>query len=326
MPPGTRRDRIPTDYTLWVSVVAVHTTVVTNIRAEDLLHLLELARAGRAVEAARRLGVRHTTVARRIEALEKATGRRLVDRTPRGWLLTDEGEKLIKYAETIEATLHMVAELDTGVSARGVGGTVRIAAQDGVGATIIADAIIELRQTHPRLEVELTTATRRFDMTSRDYDVAVSLQRPPTGQFAIRRLTDYRLYLYATPEYLETHPPVRRKEDLADHAIAWYIESLLDLPELESFESNVFPKRPALRSSNIFAQLRFVKSHGAIGLLPQYLVEDDPAPFTRVLPDDITVVRTFWLVTRKESLNSGRVKAVVDVLTHHMADSQRRFM
>lgn len=304
----------------------MQTDAVSNSRAGDLLYLLELARTGRVVEAARRMGVRHTTVARRVSALEKSTGRRLVHRTPRGWVLTDDGEELLKYAESIEATLHLVEELDRDGTARGIGGTVRIAAQDGIGATVVADAIVELRLAHPRLEIELATATRRFDISSRDYDVSVTLQEPRMSQFVVDRLTDYRLGLYATPEYLDQHPSIDRREDLAQHTIAWYIESLLDLPELESFETNIFPRRPALRSSNIFAQLRFVKSHGGVGLLPQYLIVDDPAVLTPVLPDDVSVVRTFWMVTRKDTLNSARVRAVVDHLTRHVEAARDQFL
>lgn len=304
----------------------MQTDAVSNSRAGDLLYLLELARTGRVVEAARRMGVRHTTVARRVSALEKSTGRRLVHRTPRGWVLTDDGEELLKYAESIEATLHLVEELDRDGTAHGIGGTVRIAAQDGIGATVVADAIVELRLAHPRLEIELATATRRFDISSRDYDVSVTLQEPRMSQFVVDRLTDYRLGLYATPEYLDQHPSIDRREDLAQHTIAWYIESLLDLPELESFETNIFPRRPALRSSNIFAQLRFVKSHGGVGLLPQYLIVDDPAVLTPVLPDDVSVVRTFWMVTRKDTLNSARVRAVVDHLTRHVEAARDQFL
>lgn len=305
---------------------AMHTGLVSTNRAEDLLYLLELARAGRVVEAARRMGVRHTTVARRISALEKRTGRRLVHKTSHGWLLTDDGEELLKYAESIESTLHLVDAQLRGGATRGLGGTVRIAAQDGIGATVIADAVVEIRRAHPRLEVELTTATRRFDISSRDYDVSVTLQHPRMNQFAVRRLTDYRLGLYATPAYLEEHSSIRRPEDLADHTVVWYIESLLDLPELESFDNKIFYSRPALRSSNIFAQLRFVKSHGGVGLLPGYLVDDDPATLRPVLPTEVSVQRTFWMVTRKDSLDSVRVRTVVDFLTQYVQAARSRFL
>ncbi|MQA16353.1 MAG: LysR family transcriptional regulator [Pseudonocardiaceae bacterium] len=298
---------------------------MTNVRADDLLHLLELARAGRMVDAAQRLGVEHSTVSRRIAALEKAIGRRLVDRTAGGWLLTDDGQQLITHAESIESALHSAAQLAVSRHDRGLSGTVRIAATDGIGSTVVAEALVELRRAHPHLEIELTTATRRFDITSKDYDVAITLQRVQSRRLAVMRLTDYALGLYATRQYLETHPAVRRREDLADHPLAWFVESLLDVPELDVFETDVIPRRPVLRSSNIFAQLSFVTAHGGIGLLPKYLVVDRPE-LEPVLPDEVSVRLTFWLVARRESLSLARVQAAVEHLSAHVASSQHRLL
>lgn len=298
---------------------------MSNVRADDLLHLLELARAGRMVDAAQRLGVEHSTVSRRITALEKAIGRRLVDRTSGGWTLTDDGEALITHAESIESALHSAAQVAAGQHGRSLSGTVRIAATDGLGSTVVAEALVELRRAHPLLEIELTTATRKFDVTSKDYDVAITLQQLQSRRLAVRRLTDYVLGLYATRHYLETHPPVRRREDLAGHALAWYVESLLDVPELDVFETDVIRQRPVLRSSNIFAQLSFVTAHGGIGLLPRYLVVDR-SDLVPVLPDDVSVRLSFWLVARKESLSLARVQAAVECLTTHVASLQHRLL
>lgn len=297
---------------------------MNNLNANDLLHLLELARTGRLVDAAQRLGVEHTTVSRRIAALEKAVGRRLVHRTPNRWLLTDDGEQLLAHAETIESTMHAVAELGVNRRSSNLGGTIRVAAMDGIGSTLVARALVELQRAHPQLEIELTTATRRFDVSYRDYDVAITLQRLQSRRFAIRHLTDYNLELYATREYLETHPPIRRPEDLAGHTFIWYVESLQDVPELDIFEENVVTRRPILRSSNIFAQLTFVLASGGIGLLPRFLVVDRPE-LEPVLPENVSVRRTMWVVVRRESLYLTRVETTLHHLSTHITALQDRW-
>ncbi len=298
---------------------------LSHIRADDLLYLLVLARSGRLSDAAQRLGVEHTTVSRRVAALERSVGRRLVDRTSQGWLLTDDGEAMVVHAEKIESALHDVDQLTVSPRSLSLGGTLRIAATDGIGSTVTAEALVELRREHPRLEIELTTATRRFDVTSKDYDVAITLQRLPSQRLAVIRLTDYSLGLFATRDYLENHPAIRCREDLADHALAWYIDSLLDIPELDVFDSNVLPQRRVLRSSNIFAQLSFVTAGGGIGLLPWYLVAQNQQ-LERVLPDDVSVRLTFWLVARKQSLGLARVQAAVNCLRHYFLSIQDRLL
>lgn len=293
---------------------------MVDLRADDLIYLLEVVRTGRLTDAARRLGVEHTTVSRRIAALEKAVGRRLVHRTARGWRLTDDGEGLLNHAEAVESAIHAVAQLSVGAHSS-LGGTVRIAAPDGIGCTVIPDALVGLRIAHPQLEVELTTATRRFDVMSRDYDVAITMERARSRRLAVRHFTDYMMGLYATPEYLATHPSVRQRDDLAKHALVWYVESLLEVAELDIFESHVAPSRPVLRSSNIVAQLRFVTAHGGIGFLPRFLVmnRDDLVP---VLPDEVSARRTMYLVARRESLGLARVTATVDALIAHVGTIQ----
>lgn len=293
---------------------------MVDLRADDLLYLLEVVRTGRLTDAARRLGVEHTTVSRRIAALEKAVGRHLVHRTARGWRLTDDGEGLLNHAEAVESAIHAVAQLSVGAHSS-LGGTVRIAAPDGIGTTVIPDALVGLRLAHPQLEVELTTATRRFDVMSRDYDVAITMERARSRRLAVRHFTDYMMGLHATPEYLATHPPVRRRDDLARHALVWYVESLLEVAELDIFESHVAPSRPVLRSSNIAAQLRFVTAHGGIGFLPRFLVmnRDDLVP---VLPGEVSARRTMYLVARRESLGLARVTATIDALIAHVGTIQ----
>lgn len=294
---------------------------MNHLNANDLLHLLELARTGRLVDAAHRLQVEHTTVSRRIAALEKAVGRRLVHRIGNRWLLTDDGEKLLSHAETIESTLYAVGELGAGSRGSSLGGTVRVAAMDGIGSTVVARALVQLQRAHPQLEIELTTATRRFDVSYRDYDVAVTLQHLESRRFVIQHLTDYKLELYATSQYLERHPPIRTRDDLAGHTFVWYVESLLDVPELEIFDEHVTKSRPTFRSSNIFAQLAFVLAGGGIGLLPRFVVADRPE-LQPVLQDEVSVRRAMWVIVRRESVNLARVQATLRYLTSHVAKLQ----
>ena len=65
---------------------------------DDLRYFLALAREQRVSAAGRALGVKHTTVARRVEALESHLGARLFDQTPQGYALTQAGENLMEHA------------------------------------------------------------------------------------------------------------------------------------------------------------------------------------------------------------------------------------
>src|SRR5919112_3603219 len=99
---------------------------------DDLRFFLAVARAGRLTVAARRLGADHTTVSRRISALESALRAKLFERTPQGYSLTTQGERLLVKAESMEAQALAVAA-EVGGSDLALSGTVRVGAPDGFG-------------------------------------------------------------------------------------------------------------------------------------------------------------------------------------------------
>ena len=69
----------------------------------DLRFFLEAARTGSHTAAARRLGVEHTTVARRLQRLARDYGTPLLERERDGWTPTEAGRQLMAHAEAMEA-------------------------------------------------------------------------------------------------------------------------------------------------------------------------------------------------------------------------------
>ena len=76
---------------------------------DDLRFFLAVARAGRLTAAARQLEADHTTVSRRISALEAALKAKLFERSPQGYTLTEQGERLLRHAESMETQALAVA-------------------------------------------------------------------------------------------------------------------------------------------------------------------------------------------------------------------------
>ncbi|MFN7043503.1 MAG: LysR family transcriptional regulator, partial [Acidovorax temperans] len=104
---------------------------------DNLRYFLELARAGTLVGAARRLAVDHTTVARRLQALEKQVGSTLFARESGGHRLTEAGRALLPQVEAMEAAFLAVESAAPGVR-QGLHGLVRIGTTEGFGNLILA--------------------------------------------------------------------------------------------------------------------------------------------------------------------------------------------
>ncbi len=279
---------------------------------DDFRVFLAVQRAGGLVGAARRLGVDHTTVARRLTALETGLGARLVERSPRGARLTDAGRALLEHAERIEAEA-LEASADVGAVRASISGSVRLATPEAFGAWLVAPNVWRLHDEHPALQLELVPEARRVNLTSREADLAVTLARPPQDRLVARRLADYRLGLYASRSYLDTHGAVRDLRDLPGHPLVWYIDELLDVPELRYFDEVAAGARTVFRSSSIAAQQAAVAAGLGYGVLHTFAASQDPR-LVRVLPGDVDVQRSYWLVLPPEQRTLPRLRAVADFL------------
>src|ERR1700712_452424 len=107
-----------------------------RLSADDLLVLLAVGRSGRYVAAAEQLGIDHTTVARRISALEQSIGGRVLARPAAGWELTELGRDALSAAETVESALRSLTTASEPGAERTLEGVVRISATDGFSAYI----------------------------------------------------------------------------------------------------------------------------------------------------------------------------------------------
>ncbi|MDH5356654.1 MAG: LysR family transcriptional regulator [Gammaproteobacteria bacterium] len=290
----------------------------------DLRYFLELSRQGKLVRAASRLHVDHTTVSRRITALEKQLDVRLFDKSPRGYQLTDAGLRLLPMAEEIEARSTQLYQDIAGKDAR-LSGTVRISMPEALGSQVIAPRIADFRQVHPDIEIELVAETRRMSLSKREADIAINLARPESGRLIAWKLCDYRLKLYGEREYLSHHPPINSIEDLASHSFVSYIDDLIEMPELRFFESTVKNAHVVFRSSNVTAQFNAILNGTGLGLVHCFMAQNQQS-LQIVLADEISVDRSYWLSVHEDLRHVARVDAVCDFVTRILRDERGLMM
>ncbi|MDJ0317470.1 LysR family transcriptional regulator [Arthrobacter antibioticus] len=286
---------------------------------DDLLILLTVARLGRFTAVADALETTHTTVSRRILALDKQMGGRTLERTPQGWELTELGRAAVAAAEGIEKSLHsLTAGLREGVDV--ISGVVRVSTSDGFGALIAAPALARLQKNHPSLRVELLSATRRLSQNRSGVDIEVVAGSVEAGKSETMLLSDYALRLYAGTDYVSEYGLPETVAELAKHRFISYVESTLQVAELALQRGSLTTDPAQFQSTSVFAQIEAVRANGGIGMLPAFMVHGQEG-FIRVLPDDVEQVVQFWAAARTESLRSPAVQAVVTAFlqeTHRM--------
>lgn len=273
---------------------------------------LAVARHGRLTSAAARLSSDHTTLSRRIDALESALATKLFERSPQGYALTAEGQQLLPVAENMER-LAISARDGIGGAVNSLTGTVRIGVPEGFGAYFLAPRIPELVEALPELSVQLIASPALYSLARRDADVIVTLSRPSEGRLYARKLTDYWLGLYAAPSYLEKSPPIHSIADLPQHRFIGYITDLLHTPELDYLDRLGPNIATSIESSNLVAQRRAAIAGGGLCILPDFIAKEDPR-VVPVLRDEVHLVRSFWMVAHADLKDVARIRLTMDFL------------
>lgn len=285
---------------------------MSDFNWNDLRAFLAVARTARLTTAAARLGMDHTTVGRRIAALETGLGARLFDRSPQGYALTPHGERLMPTAERIES-LTLTAAADLGEADQAVTGVVRIGAPEGFGSYVLAPLMAPLAERHPALDIQLVAISGVLSLSKREADIAVTLSTPREGRLVSRKLTDYGLSLYAAPTYLDARPPIRTRADMAGQRFVGYIEDLLYSPELDYMQAPDVDIHVSVQSSNLIAQLQATLAGAGLCVLPDFIAAKQPG-LVRVLPDAVHLERSLWLVVHADLRNLARIRVVTDMI------------
>ena len=279
---------------------------------DDMRFFLAVARTGKISIAARTLGRDHTTVGRRLQTLEEALGTKLFHRSNSGFTLTTKGQALRPLAEAMEReALRAQGELFGGDSE--VAGKVRIGAPDGFSSFFIAPRMGQFNRLFPNVEIQIIAMPRVFSLSKREVDIAISLTRPTHGRLVARKITDYKLGLFASVPYLSSAPRINDVASLIEHPFIGYTEEHIFSPQL-NYLRNFGPKiRMLIKSSNLIAQLNAAKAGAGLCVLPYFLAREEPL-LKQVLRTQFELKRTFWLTIHEDQKKLGRINALADFI------------
>ncbi|QRM32907.1 LysR family transcriptional regulator [Microvirga sp. VF16] len=290
---------------------------------DDLRFFLAVARTGRLTVAARQLEADHTTVSRRILALEAALKTKFFERSPQGYTLTEQGEQLLAHAENIESQALAVAS-ELGGADLSLSGTVRIGVPDGFGTYFLAPELGTLAERHPSLTLQLVALPRTFSLSKREVDIAVTLEQPTEGRVVSRKLTDYRLRLYASKDYIDRHGAPALPEDLAGRLMVTYVADLIYSPALEYFVGLEKYGPRHYECASVVAQLEAVRAGVGPGILHDYAARNYPE--LQVVLPEISFLRSYWIVTHAEIRNLRRVAEVHAFMLDRVNARRRLFI
>lgn len=283
--------------------------------------LREVARQGSFTAAARTLAYTPSAVSQQIATLEREVNMTLLERSPRGVILTEPGRVLIEESEEIfsrlvaaETALQSLAVLDSGLLRMGWFAT--------AGGTLIPRAVAAFRRRYPGIELDLSQGDPDEcvpRLRSRELDLALVYEFAPVGHRTLELeqidLIDDTLYVGLPPN----HPLAkRRRVRLADLANAQWIQGVRSGATLEvlpracrhaGFEPNI-----VLRTDDRTAVEGLIAAGVGVALMPQLTVPTVRSDIVVRPLDSEVLLRKVRVALSGGGYRSPATRAMVDVL------------
>lgn len=280
----------------------------------DVRIFLAVVRGGSFGEAARRLGVSHPTVGRRIKALEDEAGQPLLRRTKDGLVLTDTGDAVLALAESMEDSALSMERRLAGNQER-LEGILRISAADWFACYVLAPVLAELGRRHPGVVPEVIASYRLLDLSRRDADVAFRIVPFSEPDIVQRRLTRIAYGLYGTAETARAV-----QEDPSTVGLVLMNTAQSHFPDV-AWILEWFPRsRRAFTSTSRTVQAQMCLQGMGVAVLPRPLGDATPG-LQRIDTPDPPPARDIWVGYHHDLRHMDRLRAMLDIADTLLSES-----
>jgi DNA-binding transcriptional LysR family regulator len=285
---------------------------------ENFHSFLELYREGSFAKAARKTGLTHPTIRRRIDDLERRLGVVLFTRESDGFSPTPAARQLRLHAEAMESAVQSFLEIAAEEAERATG-VVKVACGEITAQEILPYLIADLRSRYPGLSLEIVVDTSTAGLLRGAADIAVHLSRPTHKALYARRVGVIHVGLYAHRRYVAAAGTPSSLADLRNFSLVGAETDGLLINILKSRGASLTLADFSFRANSYGAQLAAIRAGVGIGAVQAPMGAYDPA-LTRVLADEIDHQLEPWIITHGDLRHETRIRIVYDALVGHMAD------
>jgi DNA-binding transcriptional LysR family regulator len=274
--------------------------------------LLAVTREGSFSAAARALRLTQPTVGRHIEALERQLGTALFTRSARRPRPTAAALALVPHAAAMASAAEALQRAASG-EAHSERGAVRLTSGELLGVEVLPPMLARFTAHFPRIELELSLASRRLDLLGREADIAVRLGRPTQKALLARRIGSITVGLYAHRRYVDRFGLPERPEELAAFCTIGFDRDPEGVRSAGGRAALLRRDHFRFRCDSAAAQLAAVRAGAGIGGCQVNIARREPE-LVRVLERDMTFHRELWLVMHKDSRAIRRVRLLYEHL------------
>lgn len=274
---------------------------------EDLKVFLAIANGRGLKKAALKLGLHHTTCARRLTNLEADLGTTLFDRLPSGYALTEAGNKLLRSSALIQDEINGI-ELDLMGKDIRLEGPIKLSMPNGFATHLLIPSVLEFMKQFPLVHVQINMTYAFSDLDKREADIAIRHVDEPPMSLAGKKVGRLFRSAYASKTYLQNHDPVSNPQDC--HWLGWGDASgHLSWAQKKKFP--VIPVRGDIYSDVL--QMSAAQAHMGITSLPCFL-GDSASDLERIPTAEAEFTDTLWVLAHRNMISNARVQALMNHL------------
>ncbi len=265
-----------------------------------------IADARSLVGAAETLGLNHSTIFRRLGAVEDALGARLFERSRSGYQPTAAGEEMVALAAGMSES---VVEFERRVAGRDVkpSGELRITTVDSMAVYLLPPILARFRQLNPGVHLDIILASQPLNLSRRDADVAIRATNEPSETLVGRRIGAIRWAIYASPK-VAAEFGARTAEEAP-----WvgFGDNLGSLIGKRWTERHIGQRRQVCRVNSVLSMAESIAAGAGAGVLPCF-IGNGRSDLTRIGEPIAELDVGLWILTHPDLRHSARVRAFTD--------------
>lgn len=276
---------------------------------DNLRYILAIARTKSVAGAARQLKVHHTTVFRRLNALESSLGVRLFERLAKGYVLTLAGESMYHTALEIESK---IATLDRHISGQDqrLKGIIRVTTTASLLRYLLTPCFAAFQREYPEIELEILESNQQYNLTKRDADIAIRTTNHPPEHLVGRKIARAAIAIYGSKNYLVKNENI---DNITEHTWIGAEESL----EMVMYGNKLIQLLPQIKFeykvNTLMGILYALLNDMGIGLLFCYMGNSEPT-LQSVRPTIPELGKDLWILTHPDICHVARISIFLDFI------------
>jgi len=282
---------------------------------DDLRIFLAVSRFGTMTNAAKQLNVQHSTVSRRIRALERQLGVSLLVKKKGAFELTDAGRNVQQSAMRMEGEVTSVDGALSGKDARLVG-SLTLTTFGDLASNLLMPLLKQFSEQHPAIDMHIRVSNSAASLAQREADIAIRMSNSPTETLIGKRVATVASTLYGTKEYVEQQATIKEP-------LKWIGVNCCSFHKYWTKQTSGSDMHQFNCDDSVITHSA-IKAGMGVSYLPCFLGDADSS-LARVCKPDSSHDMGLWVLMHPELKRNARVLAFRQTAIKYLDSLQHKF-